>query len=283
MNDTDPHPETDDDEKPGLYSYDLLRSRPAAEWFDEAPNGRPPARLLGDLWLEGELCVFFGDTGKGKSVFATQVADAIARGASVTPFAVDTPPQKVLYFDFEMTTAQFAARYCKTPTPDHVGTACGSGWGSLPPIEVHRFSPNLIRVEMSSAQADPDSYGFKNFASYFESAMIDQIERHRAKVIVIDNITYLSDHIQITAKAAHLMKELRRLKSKYDLSMLVIGHSPKRRPTDRLTTRDLVGSKMQANFADSMIAIGSSLKGADAGISSRSSPDRPSKATPRKT
>jgi DNA-binding NarL/FixJ family response regulator len=150
----------------------------------------------------------------------------------------------VLYFDFEMTTAQFAARYSEA------GRAFA-------------FSPNLIRVEMSSAQADPDDYGFANFRSYFATAMIDQIERHEARVIVIDNITYLSDHIQITAKAAHMMKELRRIRSEYDLSMLVIGHTPKRRPTDRLTTRDLVGSKMQANFADSMVAIGASLKGAD--------------------
>jgi DNA-binding NarL/FixJ family response regulator len=93
--------------------------------------------------------------------------------------------------------------------------------------------------------------------------VIDQIEQHEAKVVVIDNITYLSDQLQSSARAAHLMKELRRIKSEYGLSVLVIGHSPKRRPTDRLTTRDLVGSKMQANFADSMVAIGSSLKGAD--------------------
>jgi len=246
-----PHIDTDEAEMPGVYSFDLLRSRPAAEWFDEAANGRPPGRLLGDLWLEGELCVLFGDTGKGKSVLATQIADAIARGTAVAPFANDTPPQKVLYFDFEMTTAQFAARY----------SSADSQFSTL--NSQFPFSPNLIRVEMLSAQAEPDDYGFANFRSYFATAMIDQIERHEAKVIVIDNITYLSDHIQITAKAAHMMKELRRIKSEYGLSMLVIGHTPKRRPTDRLTTRDLVGSKMQANFADSMVAIGASLKGAD--------------------
>src|SRR6476661_2951905 len=148
MNDHHPHPETDDDDAPGMYSYCLLRSRPAAEWFSESANDPPPRRLLGDLWLEGELCVLFGDTGRGKSVFATQVADAIARGAAVPPFAAEVPPQKVLYFDFEMTTAQFAARY----------SAAG---------KVHPFSPNLIRVEMLAERAQPDDFDFKNFASHF--------------------------------------------------------------------------------------------------------------------
>ncbi|MEP7212849.1 MAG: AAA family ATPase [Acidobacteriota bacterium] len=251
-------------DKPGLISYELLRSRPAAEWFDEAANGRPPGRLLGDLWLEGELCVLFGDTGKGKSVFATQIADAIARGACVGPFTNQTPPQKVLYFDFEMTTAQFAARY----TADQILDSTNSPTAKIrDPHSAFRnfftFSPNLIRVEMASGPPDHEGYGFKNFRSYFATAVVDQIEQHEAKVVVIDNITYLSDQLQSSARAAHVMKELRRIKSEHDLSMLVIGHSPKRRPTDRLTTRDLVGSKMQANFADSMVAIGSSLKGAN--------------------
>jgi hypothetical protein len=57
---------------------------------------------------------------------------------------VITQPRKVLYFDFEMSTAQFAARYSEA------GRAFS-------------FSPNLIRVVMVPARAEPDDYGFASF------------------------------------------------------------------------------------------------------------------------
>lgn len=90
-------------------------------------------------------------------------------------------PQKVFYFDFELTAAQFAAGY----------SAAGAAFP---------FSPDLIRVEMSPDKAEPEDYGFRNFRPYFATTVIDQIERHEARVVVIVNITYLSDHIQVTAK-----------------------------------------------------------------------------------
>ncbi|MGI8811322.1 MAG: AAA family ATPase [Pyrinomonadaceae bacterium] len=242
-----------EDEPAGVKSYDLFRSRPAGDWYKESPDKGSAQRLAGDLWLEGGLCVLFGDTGRGKSIFATQLADAIARGVSWEPFSVDTPPQKVLYFDFELTTAQFTARYSKSKP------------NRSPParLTAFKFSPNLIRVEMSSDPPDHEDYGFKTFNAYFESALIDQIEQHRARVVVIDNLTYLSDQLHSSARAAHMMKELRRIQAELNLSILVLAHArPRRRPA-ALTLADVGAASPVAEIADSVIAIAPSTCGAD--------------------
>lgn len=56
------------------------------------------------------------------------------------------------------------------------------------------------------------------------------------------------------------MKKLNDLKRKYGISILVLAHPPKRRPSDPLSINDLAGSKHLSNFADSVFAIGKSNK-----------------------
>jgi transcriptional regulator with XRE-family HTH domain len=57
------------------------------------------------------------------------------------------------------------------------------------------------------------------------------------------------------------MKQLKELKKKHGLSMLILAHTPKRDLTRPLTVNDIQGSKMVANFMDSAFAIGASTKG----------------------
>jgi hypothetical protein len=54
------------------------------------------------------------------------------------------------------------------------------------------------------------------------------------------------------------MQTLKVLKNKFNLSILVLAHTPKRNPYMPLTVNDLQGSKMLINFADSAFAIGQS-------------------------
>jgi hypothetical protein len=60
------------------------------------------------------------------------------------------------------------------------------------------------------------------------------------------------------------MKELKALKEKYGLSIMALAHTPKRDMTKPISVNDLQGSKMLANFCDSMFAIGQSNK--DSGL-----------------
>jgi DNA repair protein RadA/Sms len=56
--------------------------------------------LYPNIVLEGDLCIIFGQSGIGKTIFAMQVAREIA-----------TKGKRVLYADFEMTLRQLCLRY----------------------------------------------------------------------------------------------------------------------------------------------------------------------------
>ena len=60
--------------------------------------------------------------------------------------------------------------------------------------------------------------------------------------------------------AGELMKRLSAMKSQYDLSLLILAHTPKRNMSKPITQNDLGGSKMIMNFLDSAFAIGCSAK-----------------------
>ncbi|MFD0749476.1 helix-turn-helix domain-containing protein [Mucilaginibacter calamicampi] len=54
------------------------------------------------------------------------------------------------------------------------------------------------------------------------------------------------------------MRNLQAIKNRYQLSILVLAHTPKRNQARPITRNDLQGSKMLLNFADSAFAIGES-------------------------
>jgi RecA-family ATPase len=83
----------------------------ANQWMNEAQNTVAPDMLFGELWYEGELCIMFADTNLGKSILAVQIADSISSGRKIGSFKLEAKPQRVLYFDFELTMKQFQARY----------------------------------------------------------------------------------------------------------------------------------------------------------------------------
>lgn len=86
------------------------------ECLEKARSLPPLVTLYPNVVLEGDLCVIFGQSGIGKTIFAMQVASDIAAKG-----------KRVLYADFEMTPRQLALRY---------GTA--------------NFPPTLFRAEMDT-------------------------------------------------------------------------------------------------------------------------------------
>lgn len=66
-----------------------------------AAHQLPPLNELYPMMvLEGDLCIIFGQSGIGKTIFAMQIARSIAEKG-----------KRVLYVDFEMTLRQLALRY----------------------------------------------------------------------------------------------------------------------------------------------------------------------------
>ncbi len=212
----------------------VFNAKPMNNWLEDAQKLSPIQPLFEPFWHEGETCFFFGSTGIGKTLFSMQMAHIISQR------------KKVLYFDFEMTERQLLKRY-----EDN---------GKLIP-----FSEHLIRVEINK-----DIY-VDNKSLMREIAK--EIEEHGADVIIIDNITWLLEDTQEAKTAIPFMKAVSSIKRQKGISVLIIAHTPKRRPTTSLAKNsslssfdtplelaDMAGSAALNNFIDSCFAIGKSRK-----------------------
>ena len=144
---------------------------------------------------------------------------------------------KVLYFDLELSTKQFESRY--------------KG------LEGHyNFSENFQRTEINTdyiPQGDSPDQSEK-----INKDMEAEIENSGAKVVIVDNITWLRSNNETAKDALPLMKALKTLKHKHNLSILALAHTPKRNESLELSKNDLAGSRMLMNFCDSSFAIGQS-------------------------
>jgi AAA domain len=221
----------------------LFKRKPGAQWLGDALE-MPPARMLfGEFWHEGELCILFADTNTGKSILGVQICQSIASGTAIGGFGLQTAPQKVIYFDFELSERQFLTRYA---APD------GDRFRS--PFLFHE---NFERVEIDPLGEIPDGVLFEDL---LYRSLEDEIVLSGAKVVVIDNITFLRSETERAKDALPLMKQLKRLKQALGLSILVLAHTPKRSPYKPLDRNDLQGSKMIISFCDAAFAIGESSR-----------------------
>ncbi len=234
-------PETDSD---GFQS--LFKIQTANRWLEDSSQRPAPKMLFGEFWFEGEICILFADTNVGKSILAVQIADAISRGSRIDGIPSEAPAQKVIVYDFELSDKQFEARYSeKKPGSDFFSNS-------------FEFDVNLLRAEI-----DPDAdieHGFVTFEDYLNFSLKHSIETSGSKILIIDNLTYLKNETERARDALPLMKYLKALKSRFDLSILALAHTPKRDLSKPISRNDLSGSKMLINFCDSSFAIGESSK-----------------------
>lgn len=210
----------------------------ANTWIEEAKKRPIPNMLFSEFWYEHEVCIFFSDTNLGKSVLAVQIADSISKGIAIPGFKLECSAQIVLYLDFELSDKQFENR-CSVDYNDH-----------------YIFSPNFLRAEINSDLELPA--GFKSLEDYLCNSLSNTIETTKATVLIVDNITFLSNENEKAKDALTLMKTLKKLSRKKNISILVLSHSPKRDESKLISKNDLSGSKMLMNFCDSSFAIGSS-------------------------
>jgi hypothetical protein len=207
-------------------------------WMELGDRQPRPKMLFGEFWYQNELCILFADTNVGKSILAVQIANSITRHSRIRPFALQAKSSKVLYIDFELTTAQFCTRYRDEKY----------SWD---------FSNRFVRADFDPGFEMPD---YNTSYDEFVMAGIEyKIQLTKPVVLIIDNITCLRGGTENSAIALALMKRLKALKDQYKLSILVLAHTPKRRNSYRpLSADDLQGSKLIINFADSAFALGRS-------------------------
>jgi hypothetical protein len=218
-------------------SKGLFTVKPASRWIEQAQNRPIPKMLFGEFWFEGELCILFADTNLGKSILAVQIGNSISRGEQIGIFKLQTLKQPILYFDFELSEKQFENRY------------------SINFEKHYSWDKNFERAEINPDAPIPDNQSFEDYLNY---SLERSITETGAKVLIIDNLTYLKNETEKAKDALPLMKHLKSLKNKYGLSILALAHTPKRDLSKPITRNDLQGSKMLINFCDSSFAIGES-------------------------
>ena len=222
------------------HKSDLLLVQSANDWLKQAQERPIPAQLFSEFWFEGELCILFSDTNLGKSILAVELAASLTEGHAIPGFKLQGGPRTVLYLDFELSDKQFEARYSEHYT-NH-----------------YHFSDRFFRAELQgeSTSEEGESVEQQLFAA-LEKALVNT----KASVLIVDNITYLRTETERASHALPLMKELKALKRKYNLSILSLAHTPKRDLTKPITRNDLQGSKMLINFCDSAFTLGESQQG----------------------
>ena len=211
------------------------------DWIKEGlklPKSRP---LFGSIWHEFELAILFGNTGKGKSINSYQIFDAITKGIDVLD--LNTTGLIALYLDFELSNRSLANRYSNIENVHY------------------NFNENFLRAEINF-----DIIDFENDS--IENEILNQIKAHivkyEAKVICVDNISYISSNNEKGRDASKLIKGLLKICKVLNVAILVIAHRPKIQvPNSPVTLDHLAGSKNLSNFCDQVFSICDSVKGSD--------------------
>ena len=203
-----------------------LEAASANTWLEIGKGIPNPQYYFHRMIVQNEINIIFSAANTGKSLLLIQIAEDIAR------------KEKVLVIDCELSTKQFQLRY----------TNLESG-------SVHVFPDNLMRAEINPELLDSIS---------LEDAILDsvvQAAKNGIKVVCIDNMTFIILNAEKADASIKFMRKLIKLKKKYNLTLIIVAHTPKRNPCKPLTRDDLSGSSKLMALIDNAIAIGVSTQG----------------------
>lgn len=203
----------------------LLSVKSANAWIESSLRRPDPRTFFKGLIVEFENTVIFASSNVGKSIFSIQIAEEIAR------------TEKVLVVDLELSEKQFEMRYTDKETG-----------------QIHVFPDNFLRAEI-----DPELIVGADLEEEI-LASIEEAAKQGVRFVFVDNITFICNDSEKAATASSFMMKLIRLKKKYNLTTIVIAHTPKRRGYEPITQNDLAGSAKLISFFDAGIAIARSAK-----------------------
>jgi len=213
----------------------LLKVRKASDAIEESKKKPIPKMMFSEFLHEGELCCLFGETGTGKSIVAVQIGDSVSKGIKIKGFKNESEPQIVGYLDCELSDKQFEKRYSDN-YQDH-----------------YQWDDNMLRIDI-----DSDNIPDKEFEKVLMENIQESIKLYNIKFFIIDNITFLNNELEKGKYALSIIKSLKNIKDSYGITILVLGHTPKRDSSKPITRNDLSGSRNIMNFLDSAFAIGES-------------------------
>lgn len=222
-------------EKPKIT--DIFTAMTANETIEVAKTQKNPKKLWKEFWFENEVCCLFADANVGKSILAVQIGNYIADN-------ILKGDERILYYDFELSKKQFELRYTDEKNKS-----------------TFKFSDRFIRVELDTDKVREYCNTTKtSFDDVIVNGIEANIQKYNSRILIVDNLSWLINMKDTATTAGKLMGRLCELKKKYNASILVLSHTPKRNLGSPLTQNSLSGSKKFTNFFDAMFAVGMSLK-----------------------
>lgn len=220
-----------------------LRVRDANEVLMTAAAQPDLLQLAGSLLSQQDISLLFAQPGVGKSILAVQIAEAVSRGKQVFPEGIlnnQSGPMRTGFFDFELLDKEFYKRY--SDKEDYQNQFV--------------FGDNFFRIDINP-----------NFTDFPEGGDIEQhilreienaVITYKLEFIVIDNISALiSQSASDPNVALRVMATLKKLRIKYNLTLLVLAHTTKQyNKTKSLEMEDMGGAAALQNFAPTIFAIG---------------------------
>ena len=213
---------------------DYFHHASAKSIVDNPKYLEPPKPVFGSFLFQNELGILFGDTNSAKSILAVDIG--ISYSSHVGFWGEDAMTDssingKVLYYDLEQSARQFARRYIKAP--------------------------------FVAGQFERISFSIMEYGNADVEQLILEIESRMEvdvpQLIIVDNVQcVLAQNLSIT-KVKHFMQKLKMLKELNPLlTILIVAHTIKRDLKRPLTQNSMAGSKVIANFADSIFGISDS-------------------------
>jgi KaiC/GvpD/RAD55 family RecA-like ATPase len=203
--------------------------------LEEAKDLPPMKEIFGSLLFESEVCVLAGDTGKGKTTLAMQIAIGASGGENILEQQNTTGRAlTTLYYSFEMKIQQLKRRL---------------GQGNI------KFPDKLLCPDIKDVLGKDGTFNIQKIRQ-------DVIDRN-VDFVILDNITAIA--LKGTTdqnEALRIMKGISEINLELGTTFLVVAHTPKIYIPHPLTVNDIAGSKLIANFIDSAIMLGESSKDA---------------------
>jgi KaiC/GvpD/RAD55 family RecA-like ATPase len=214
----------------------ITRRQSGAEILQMCMDAQDSRRLVGDLLSEGGITLLFAPAKVGKTVASIMFGVNLAQGvAAMNVLANEVGPRKVLYFDFELTERDWKKRYS-----DDDGNF----------FNFKAINDNFIRIS--------EAVDFTDYA-VFSSKILPEIkmwvESEKPDIIIVDNLTFITDGSLDPKIATLLMKELKGINKKYNTSIMVLAHVPKQNGKFPITENTMAGSAQLKNFATDVVGI----------------------------
>lgn len=190
--------------------------------------------VFGEYVHQGDLALIVGDTNSGKTLLACDIALANNNNLCYWEEPMANRTRKTIYIDGEHNDSQIARRYKSL-------LECSSG--------------DLIRGRFT--EDDYDSC-IEDRLSAIKSLVC---RNNDMELLIIDNLMCVLGNGKSVKQAQQFIQGLKQIKEQYNLTIILVAHLSKRNSKNPIEVKDILGSSIVGNYADSIIAVGNSCEG----------------------